>query len=81
MQNLVCYLQGGLSTLCASYLARMRGSKEPQLSITRAKDLDQFIRECEAFNLDRGHITTGEEDAKLDDLRRRFEELLGNASG
>jgi len=59
----------------------MRGSKEPQLSITRTKDLDQFIRECESFKMDRGHITTNEEDPKLFELRNRFEELLGNANG
>jgi hypothetical protein len=69
---------GGLSTLTASFLARMRGSNEPELSITRTKDLDQFIRECDAFQLDRGHIMGNEEDAKLDELRKRFEELLGN---
>jgi hypothetical protein len=60
----------------------MRGSNEPQLSITRTKDLDQFIRECKAFQLDRGHVTTGDaENIKLDELRKRFEELLGNLSG
>jgi len=69
---------GGVSTLTASFLARMRGSNEPELSITRTKDLDQFIRECDAFQLDRGHIMGNEEDPKLDELRKRFEELLGN---
>jgi hypothetical protein len=64
----------------------MRGSKEPELSITRTKDLEQFIRECNAFQLDRGYIIVTnseglEEEKKLEDLRRRFEELLGNASG
>jgi hypothetical protein len=60
----------------------MRGSNEPELSITRTKDLDQFIRECDAFQLDRGHLVSGDaENAKLDELRKRFEELLGNLSG
>ena len=66
----------------------MRGSNEPELSITRTKDLDQFIRECDAFQLDRGHIIVrpgaGEgtaEEVRLGELRRRFEELLGNANG
>lgn len=59
----------------------MRGSNEPELSITRAKDLDQFIRECNAFQMDRGHITGNAEDEALDGFRRRFEELLGNANG
>jgi len=56
----------------------MRGSQEPELSITRTKDLDHFIRECDAFQLDRGHITGNEEDGRLDELRKKFEDLLGN---
>jgi hypothetical protein len=65
----------------ASYLARARGSKEPELSITRVKDLDMFIRECEAFETDCGHHDGPEYDDKLNQLRRKFEELLGHASG
>jgi len=72
---------GGLATIVASYLARARGSNEPELSITRVKDLEQFIRECEAFKMDCGHILGDKYDAKLESLRRRFEELLGNANG
>jgi len=72
---------GGMSTLVASYLARARGSNEPELSIIRAKDLDQFIRECEAFKMDFGHLDNHEHDEKLERFRSRFEELLGNANG
>ncbi|KAK7460569.1 hypothetical protein VKT23_009290 [Stygiomarasmius scandens] len=72
---------GGLSTLVASYLARARGSNEPELSITRVKDLEHFIRECKAFQMDVGHLTGSDHDAKLHSLRDRFEELLGNANG
>ncbi|KAF5374510.1 hypothetical protein D9615_009090 [Tricholomella constricta] len=72
---------GGLSTLVASYLARARGSNEPELSITRVKDLEQFIRECQAFEMDFGHTTTGEYDEQLFRFRSLFEELLGNGSG
>lgn len=72
---------GGLATLVASFLARARGSNEPELSITRVKDLEQFIRECEAFKMDVGHETGHEHDAILIKLRDRFEELLGNANG
>lgn len=73
---------GGLATMVASYLARTRGSNEPELSITRVKDLDQFIRDCLAFKMDSGHeYGTPELDARLEHLRRRFEELLGNADG
>ncbi|KAF7328959.1 Carbamoyl-phosphate synth [Mycena venus] len=73
--------KGGFATLVASYLARARGSNEPELSITRVKDLDQYIRECEIFILDYGHLTGNEHDSKLNALRDRFEELLGNANG
>jgi len=72
---------GGLNTFVAAYLARARGSNEPELSITRVKDLEQFIRECQAFQLDHGHVNTGEFDPQLIGFRRHFEQLLGNASG
>ncbi|KAJ7280307.1 hypothetical protein C8J57DRAFT_1302239 [Mycena rebaudengoi] len=72
---------GGLSTVVASYLARARGSNEPELSITRCKDLEQYIRECEAFLLDFGHTTDNKYDDKIFGLRERFEDLLGNANG
>ena len=72
---------GGMSTVIASYLARTRGSNEPELSITRVKDLEQFIRECEAFKMDHGHVTGDVVlDKELESLRGRFEELLGNAN-
>ncbi len=67
--------------MVASYLARARGSNEPELSITRVKDLEQFIRECKAFQMDHGHCAGNEFDLNLESLRRRFEELLGNANG
>ncbi|KIM40738.1 hypothetical protein M413DRAFT_167044 [Hebeloma cylindrosporum] len=72
---------GGLSTIVASYLARARGSNEPELSITRVKDLEQFIRECKSFQMDKGHVVGDEYDEELEAKRRRFEELLGNANG
>ncbi len=74
---------GGLSTIVAAYLARARGSNEPELSISRVKDLEQFIRECEAFKIDHGHRGGGgdELEKELERLRGRFEEFLGNASG
>jgi hypothetical protein len=70
--------------MVASYMARARGSGEPELSITRVKDLEQLLRECRAFQMDHAHEhSTPENDlgARLEDLRRRFEELLGNANG
>ena len=75
-----CNIIGGFSTIVASFLARMRGSGEPELSQKRTKDLDQFIRECDAFQMDRGHLTGNEEDQTLDNFRKRFEDLLGNTT-
>ncbi|PPQ93893.1 hypothetical protein CVT25_007806 [Psilocybe cyanescens] len=72
---------GGIATIVASYLARARGSNEPELSITRVKDLEQFIRECEAFKMDHGHIADDSLDGRIDELRRKFEDLLGNGNG
>ncbi|KIM44108.1 hypothetical protein M413DRAFT_375085 [Hebeloma cylindrosporum] len=72
---------GGFSTLVASFLARARGSNEPELSITRVKDLEQFIRECQAFKMDYGHFHGDKYDDELIGFRNRFEELLGNANG
>lgn len=65
----------------ASYLARARGSNEPELSITRVKDLEQFIRECRNFEKDYGEDMTNKYQPVVDRFRERFESLLGNANG
>ncbi|KAF9476210.1 hypothetical protein BDN70DRAFT_995834 [Pholiota conissans] len=72
---------GALSTVVASYLARARGSNEPELSITRVKDLEQFIRECKNFQTDHGEHMGRDHDKRIEELRNRFESLLGNANG
>jgi len=59
----------------------MRGTNEPELSNTRVKDLDQFVRECEAFKMDHGHMLGKHHDRELENFRLRFEELLGNIHG
>ena len=74
----ILFHAGALSTLVASYLARARGSNEPELSIARTKDLEQFIRECRAFQMDHGHMVGNDCDNELVRFRNRYEELLGN---
>jgi hypothetical protein len=81
LSNVSPNVVGGFSTLVASFLARARGSNEPELSITRVKDLEQFIRECQAFKMDHGHVFGDKYDTELHRFRDRFEELLGNANG
>ena len=73
-------LPGGTSTLVASYLARSRGSNEPELSISRVKDLDQFLIDCRAFRTDYGHALADNQnglDKRVQELRHRFQGLLG----
>ncbi|KAG9312529.1 hypothetical protein JVU11DRAFT_6924 [Chiua virens] len=76
-----------LSTLVAAYLARVRGSGEPELSIMRVKDLEHFIRDCRAFELDHGHERASKDyhncplNKRLMELRQKFENLLGDANG
>ncbi|KAI0081339.1 hypothetical protein K474DRAFT_1768778 [Panus rudis PR-1116 ss-1] len=69
---------GGLSTLAASYLAKARGSGEPESSKTRSRELQHFLRDAEAFLLDHGDATDHQFDEQIADFRRRFEEILGN---
>ena len=75
---------GGIATLVASYLARVRGTNEPELSTARAKDLEKFIRKCEAYMYDHGRErpsdTENDHNHNINELRQEFEQLLGNAS-
>ncbi|KAH9056317.1 hypothetical protein EDB87DRAFT_1261251 [Lactarius vividus] len=68
---------GSLSTLVASYLARTRGTSEPESSLLRERALDHFIRNLRAFVLDHG-MEEGHDQA-VENFRKEFERLL-NAS-
>jgi len=76
--SIMTSILGGLGTVVASYLARARGSGEPELSTARAKDLEKFIRECEAFIEDHGYEHGHTHDQRIEQLRNQFEQLLGN---
>ena len=45
---------GGISTILASYLAKVRGSGEPEISSIRTRELNSFLREVRAFIIDDG---------------------------
>jgi hypothetical protein len=49
-------IMGGILTVLASYLAKTRGTNEPEHSRARAKDFSNFIRDAEAVILDRGWL-------------------------
>ena len=72
---------GGASTLVASYLARTKGTNEPQASRFRARALDHFLREIEAFDLDHGHEMGDKWDDKIKGFRLGLERILGNHPG
>jgi hypothetical protein len=59
----------------------MRGSNEPELSITVKKELDSFIRRIEDFDSDYGHLPGADFDPQIQTLRGRFEEILGMEKG
>ena len=79
---------GGVATLSAAYLARMRTSDEPELSIQRIDRLDRFIRECRVFEFqlnssslqeidqDAKDQNAKDLDAKLKKLRQKLEDIL-----
>ncbi|KAI0073353.1 hypothetical protein K474DRAFT_1774807 [Panus rudis PR-1116 ss-1] len=69
---------GGLSTLAASYLAKARGSGEPETSFARCQSLEHFVRDCEGFLLDYGELPGREMDLNIRRYRMRFEEIMGN---
>ncbi|KAI9455703.1 hypothetical protein BJY52DRAFT_1188255 [Lactarius psammicola] len=72
---------GGAATLVATCLARMRSSNEPEFSRLRAKDLDQFLREITAFQLDYGKETGHERDEQINAFRQGLEKMLGSRQG
>lgn len=72
---------GGASTLVASYLARTKGTNEPEASKYRARALDHFLREIEAFDLDHGHEMGNKWDEKISGFRLGLERILGNNPG
>ncbi|EIN04205.1 hypothetical protein PUNSTDRAFT_108690 [Punctularia strigosozonata HHB-11173 SS5] len=81
--SIVVAIFGGASTCVATYLARARGTGEPENSKIRVRLLDHFIRDCDHIIFDEGyhvgHIRDHYDD-RLDELRRRLEEILGNNS-
>ena len=43
-----------------------------------AKDLESFLRDCRAVQMDRGHLVGEKWDTIVQELRHRFEVILGN---
>ncbi|KAH7097770.1 hypothetical protein BKA62DRAFT_715516, partial [Auriculariales sp. MPI-PUGE-AT-0066] len=71
---------GALSTMIGTFLARMRGSAEPDLSKSRAKGYDQYIRTVEQYIVDHGEELGRDHMDRIKEFRREFEELEGTLS-
>jgi hypothetical protein len=54
--SIIVSVFGGASTCVATYLARVRGSGEPEISKQRERDLNHFLREVDAVILDKGYV-------------------------
>ena len=68
---------GGLSTLAASYPAKMRGSDEPEFSTGRCKELENYERELRVYLSDAGGLPGDKQDAAIRRYRER-KKILGN---
>lgn len=67
-----------MSTLAASYLAKTRGTGEPEASQAMVQELESFVRDCKACMLDRGHHVGEAHDELVQSFRDRLEQILGN---
>jgi hypothetical protein len=70
-------IMGGVSTILSTYMAKARGTGEPEISKALVMNLEQFIRECEAFTSDHGMEVKGDHlNEKIGWFRERLETLL-----
>lgn len=67
--------QGALNTVISSFLVRVRGTREPERSITHSQNLEKFIREVQAFILDEGYSRDRKWDEKVKHFRVEFDKL------
>ncbi|KAH9961788.1 hypothetical protein BC827DRAFT_260419 [Russula dissimulans] len=68
------------SAVVGSYLARTKGSNEPQASHLRARLLEYFMRDINAFVLDHGLEPGDKWDEEINGFRIGLENIVGNQS-
>ena len=64
--------------MAASYLAKARGSGEPERSSQLARDMENYVRDLKAFVLDHGHKLGDDLSDHVEEYRQQFEALLGH---
>lgn len=65
--------------MVASYLAKARGTNEPDLSKQHYKELEQFLRDVNAFILDHGDERGQEWNPKIVGFRDRLDDIEAGA--
>jgi len=71
---------GAFSTIIASFLARMRGTGEPDRSKASARGFDRYVRACDAYLVDHAD-EPGRDPAHMERIkgfREEFEQLEGS---
>lgn len=66
---------GAIGTIVASFLVRVRGTREPERSVTHSQNLEKFIRELAAFILDEGLSRDRKWDSDVQRFRLEFDKL------
>ncbi|CAE6457309.1 unnamed protein product [Rhizoctonia solani] len=64
---------GAVGTFTASVLARAKGTNQPELAETHARELERFIGECQMFAADAGNTLGPEIDTRVMEFVERFE--------
>ncbi|GAB1517369.1 hypothetical protein RhiTH_000416 [Rhizoctonia solani] len=70
---------GALGTLTASVLARAKGTNQPELAETHARELEKFIGQCQLFVGDVGSAVSPEIDAQVLEFVRQFDAIEDKA--
>ncbi|CAE6409807.1 hypothetical protein RSOLAG1IB_00692 [Rhizoctonia solani AG-1 IB] len=71
---------GAISTFTASVLARAKGTNQPELAETHARELERFIGECQLFAADAADALGPDIDARVIEFVDRFEGVEDRAA-
>ncbi|CAE6427018.1 unnamed protein product [Rhizoctonia solani] len=70
---------GAVGTLTASVLARAKGTNQPELAESHARELERFVGECQLFAADAGNTLGPEIDARVMEFVERFDAIEDRA--
>ncbi|KAG8690331.1 hypothetical protein FRC11_012331 [Ceratobasidium sp. 423] len=70
---------GAVSTFTASVLARAKGTNQPELAESHARELEKFVGECQLFAADAGNTLGPDIDAGVMEFVERFNQVEDRA--